>query len=192
MSASATTPSLRERKKARTRLTIRQEAFRLFDQQGYANTTIDQIAHAADVSPRTLYRYFGVKEALLVSDDHTTPIVEAFANAPRELSIVAAYRHALTEVFGALTPEERENSIAGQRMLYQVPEARGLIYAEYIRLIDLLTAALARRPDAPNTEMERRVVAAAIVGVLMTVSHDSPLPEDALQRALTILDAKLR
>ncbi|VEG51797.1 TetR family transcriptional regulator [Mycolicibacterium aurum] len=192
MPASATSPSLRERKKARTRLAIRQEAFRLFDQQGYANTTIDQIAHAADVSPRTLYRYFGVKEALLVSDDHTTPIVEAFANAPRELSIVAAYRHALTEVFGALTPEERENSIAGQRMLYQVPEARGLIYAEYIRLIDLLTAALARRPDAPNTEMERRVVAAAIVGVLMTVSHDSPLPEDALQRALTILDAKLR
>lgn len=191
MSAPAPTQSLRERKKNRTRLAIRQQAFRLFDEQGYANTTIDQIAEAADVSPRTLYRYFGVKEALLVSDDHTTPIVAAFENAPRELTIVEAYQHAVAEVFSGLSPEEREDAIAGQRMLYQVPEARGLIYAEYIRLIDLLTVALRSRPDAPATEVERRVVASAIVGVLMAVSHDHPLPEDSLQRALGILDTKL-
>ena len=185
------TQSLRERKKARTRLTIRQEAFRLFDKHGYANTTIEQIAHAADVSPRTLYRYFGVKEALLLSSDHTTPIVAAFANAPRELTIVKAYEFAVAEVFGGLSPEERDDAIAGQRMLYQVPEAQGLIYAEYIRLIDLLTAALVHRPDAPSTEPERRVIAGAIVGVLIAVSHNNPLPEQALQRALSILDAKL-
>lgn len=191
MSAPASSSTLRERKKAHTRLAIRQEAFRLFDEQGYANTTIDQIAEAADVSPRTLYRYFGVKEALLVSDDHTTPIVAAFTNAPPELSIVEAYRHAIAEVFGGLSPEERENAIAGQRMLYQVPEARGLIYSEYIRLIDLLTVALTKRPDAPSAEVERRVIASAIVGVIIAFAHDTPLPEDALHRALSILDARL-
>lgn len=191
MSAPASSSTLRERKKTQTRLAIRQQAFRLFDEQGYCNTTIDQIAEAADVSPRTLYRYFGVKEALLVSDDHTTPIVAAFANAPSELTIVEAYQHAVAEVFGGLSPEERENAIAGQRMLYQVPEARGLIYSEYIRLIDLLTVALDKRPDAPSPEVERRVIASAIVGVIIAVSHDTPLPQDGLQRAMKILEAKL-
>jgi len=191
VSAPIPSSSLRERKKARTRLAIRQEAFRLFEQQGYANTTIDQIADAANVSPRTLYRYFGVKEALLISDDHTTPMVAAFADAPRELSIVEAYQRAIAEVYGGLSPEERENAIAGQRLLYQVPEARSLIYGEYVRLIDLLTAALSQRPDAPSAETERRVIAGAIAGVLIAVSHNSPMPENELQQALSILDAKL-
>ena len=39
---------LRERKKMQTRLAIRREAFRLFTEQGYAETTIEQIAAAAE------------------------------------------------------------------------------------------------------------------------------------------------
>jgi AcrR family transcriptional regulator len=182
--------SLRERKKLRTRLAIRSEAFRLFKRQGYANTTIDQIAEAADVSPRTFYRYFGVKEALLLSDDQISPIVEAFVAAPRELSLVAAYRHGVAEVFGALTPEERADAVAGQRLMYEIPEARGLIYGEYVRLIDLIADAVVRRLDRSIDELERRVVAGAIVGVLIATSHDTPMPEFALLEALAILDAR--
>ncbi|PRC42390.1 TetR family transcriptional regulator [Mycobacterium sp. ITM-2017-0098] len=183
--------SLRERKKVQTRLAIRREAFRLFEKQGFTNTTIEQIADAADVSPRTFYRYFGVKEALLLSDDQISPIVAAFAAAPRELTLVAAYRHAVAEVFGALTPEERDDAAAGQRFMYQVPEARGLIYAEYIRLIDLIADAVVQRLDEPADELERRVVAGAIVGVLIAASHENPLPDDALLEGLAILDTKL-
>jgi AcrR family transcriptional regulator len=183
--------SLRERKKMRTRLAIRHEALRLFEQQGYANTTVDQIAEAADISPRTFYRYFGTKEALLLSDDHISPIVEAFAAAPPELSLVAAYRHAVAQVFGALTTEEREDATAGQRLMYEVPEARGLIYGEYVRLIDLIADAAVQRLDDPGDELERRVVAGAIVGVLIAASHETPLPETALLEALAILDTKL-
>ena len=101
---------LRERKKTRTRLAIRREAFRLFEQQGYADTTVEQIAAAAEVSPRTLYRYFGGKEGLLLSDDHISPIVEAFVNAPPNLGYVRAYRHAVTSVFGSLDPDQREDA----------------------------------------------------------------------------------
>lgn len=191
MSAPDPPPSLRERKKVQTRLAIRREAFQLFEKQGYPNTTVEQIADAADVSPRTFYRYFGVKEALLISDDQISPIVAAFANAPRELTLVAAYRYAVAEIFGALSPEQRDDAIAGQRMMYTVPEVRGLLYSEYLRLSDLIAEAIVSRTDEQIDEPERRVIASAIVGVLMVTSHDTPLPEAALLDALAILDAKL-
>ena len=99
-------PSLRERKKMRTREAVLREAFRLFERNGYANTTVEQIARAAEVSPRTFFRYFPSKESLLSSDDCVEPIIDAFVRAPAELSPVAAYRHALTEVFGSMPRDE--------------------------------------------------------------------------------------
>ncbi|KWX68179.1 TetR family transcriptional regulator [Mycobacterium sp. NAZ190054] len=191
MSAPESFSSLRERKKRQTRLAIRREAFRLFTEQGYANTTIDQIADAAQVSPRTFYRYFGVKEALLVSDDHSAPILAAFADAPRELTVAAAYRHAVEQVFGNLEAEERDDAVAGQRLLYTIPEARGLIYTEYVELIDSIADVLEDRLGDDTDDLERRVLAGAIVGVLIAMSHDTPLPQEAVRKALTILDTRM-
>ena len=59
----ATTPplGLRERKKQRTRQTIVGEATRLFVAQGYQQTTLAQIADAADVSTSTFFNYFATK-----------------------------------------------------------------------------------------------------------------------------------
>lgn len=185
------TPGLRERKKWQTLQAIRREALRLFTEQGFADTTVEQIAEAAEVSPRTFYRYFGVKEAVLISADHSPLIVAAFIAAPRDLTPIAAYQYAVTEVFGSLSEEDRQADLVGQQLLYQVPEAQGLIYAELIKLIGLITDALQHRQDEPTDEAERRVLAGAIVGVIMGAAHNDPLPEKSLPLALTILDAKI-
>ena len=59
---------LRERKKERTRQTLADVAAELFDRQGFQDTTIKQIADAAEVSPRTVSAYFPVKEELVFCD----------------------------------------------------------------------------------------------------------------------------
>lgn len=59
---------LRERKKERTRQTLAEVAAELFNRQGFQDTTIKQIADAAEVSPRTVSAYFPVKEELVFCD----------------------------------------------------------------------------------------------------------------------------
>ncbi|MBY8879011.1 TetR family transcriptional regulator [Streptomyces sp. PLK6-54] len=72
---------LRERKKAQTRRELRAGAARLFADQGFAGTTVADIAAAANVSERTFFRYFDSKEALLLPDGE-----ELFARIGAELA----------------------------------------------------------------------------------------------------------
>src|SRR5262249_58737408 len=95
---------LRERKKARTRAAIRTEAMRLFRERGYAATTVEQIAAAADISPATFFRYYPTKEDVVLQDDLDLLLPEAVDAPPPSLSPVAADRAALTEAPRPRTP----------------------------------------------------------------------------------------
>jgi AcrR family transcriptional regulator len=55
--------ALRERRRRQTERDIADAALDLFERQGVEGTTVDDIAHAAGVSPRTFFRYFATKEA---------------------------------------------------------------------------------------------------------------------------------
>ena len=75
--ADAPRPGLRERKKLKTRLAIQEHALRLFREQGYQQTTVEQIADAADVSPSTFFRYFPTKEDVVLFDASRSSASEA-------------------------------------------------------------------------------------------------------------------
>lgn len=57
---------LRETNAARTKSTITEAAMSLFLDGGYEGTTMEDVAHRADVSTTTLYRYFSSKESIII------------------------------------------------------------------------------------------------------------------------------
>jgi len=96
---------LRERKKAKTRAAIREQALRLFREQGYQGTTVEQIAAAAEISPATFFRYFPTKEDVVLQDDVDVLTMAAFDAQPPGLSPVAAVRAAAAATFAGLTED---------------------------------------------------------------------------------------
>jgi AcrR family transcriptional regulator len=75
-------PSLRERKYLRMRQAIIEEATRLFETKGYSNTTLKDVADAAETSVATIMRYFASKDAILL--DRERAIVSGLAERVRE------------------------------------------------------------------------------------------------------------
>lgn len=61
-------PGLRERKKLDRRRRIEDVAIELFERQGFDATTIEQIAAAADIAPRTFFSYFDTKDDVVLAD----------------------------------------------------------------------------------------------------------------------------
>ena len=184
--------SRRERNKARTRAAVRHSALRLFTERGYTDTTVGQIADAAGVSAQTFFHYFAGKRHVLLDEDMTDAIIEGFISAPPTLTPVAAYRHGLKTAYRSLTDSERDTAMQIRNVIATTADARAVLYTSYARLLDSIAAALATRRDAPSDPAERRVLAGAIVGVIIACSEATSQPDREILRGLSTLDEHLR
>ena len=103
-----TEAGLRERKKQRTRCSLIDSAFALFERKGFEATTVDEIAEAVDVSPRTFFRYFASKEevALSLLDDQLGVFLTRLAHRPPDEPVLTALRHTAVETIRGLESGE--------------------------------------------------------------------------------------
>ncbi|HUB55167.1 MAG TPA: TetR family transcriptional regulator [Mycobacterium sp.] len=182
-------PGLRERKKIRTRETIRREAFRLIQENGYAATTVEQIAEAAEVSPSTFFRYFPTKESVVLADDTDPVILNALEEQPPDVSPSQAVRRAYQAAMANLSEEQREFENARQRLMFSIPELKAAMYDEYNRTITAFAEAVARRIGRDSDDFELRVFAGALTGAMMAVYEPGPGAIDIVLRALDFVDA---
>jgi AcrR family transcriptional regulator len=164
------TSGLRERKKARTRAAIRRHALRLFRENGYQRTTVEQIAAAAEVSPSTFFRYFPTKEDLILQDDVDTQVVEAFERQPAGLKPVAAFRAALREVAGSFSQTDLDVIRETTALIRADPEIRARATDEFARMITVMSEALARRSGHPADDLAVRAMAGGFIGVILSIT----------------------
>ncbi|MEU7828310.1 MULTISPECIES: TetR family transcriptional regulator [unclassified Nonomuraea] len=162
---------LRERKKAKTRALIQKEALRLFREQGYTETTVEQIAEAAEVAPSTVFRYFASKEEL-VFVDHFPAFAEALNAAPADLHPIRAVRVALREVTAAQTPEELAEGVEREKLMFSVPELWAASLTNVSGTLRSMQEILARRAGRDVSDPEIRNITGAITGVMFAVWFD--------------------
>ncbi|OMC12285.1 MULTISPECIES: TetR family transcriptional regulator [unclassified Mycobacterium] len=180
---------LRERKKIKTRQAIRRAAFRLIEQNGYAATTVEQIAEAAEVSPSTFFRYFPSKESLLLADDLDPLILAAFESAPPDLSLIQAFRRAYQDVMAQLPADQLEFENTRQRLMFSIPELKAAMYDEYYRTVNVMAEAISRRIGRPASDFEVRVFVGALTGAMMAAFDNAPQTAETVYRAMDFVDA---
>ncbi|HLK01198.1 MAG TPA: TetR family transcriptional regulator [Streptosporangiaceae bacterium] len=164
------TDGLRERKKARTRAAIREHAIRLFREQGYAATTVEQIAAAAEVSPSTFFRYFPTKEDVVLQDDLDTRLLEVLEQQPPGFTMIAAMRAAIHETIMGYSETDVALLAETTRMMRSVPEVRARALDEFARTITMIAGAIAKRSGRSPDDLAVRTTAGAVIGVIMSVT----------------------
>ena len=187
---------LRERKKVRTRAALQRHALQLFTEKGYRDTTIEQIAEAAEVSPSTFFRYFATKEDTVLADYFDARVIGFFREAPARMSPVQAMKYAMQQMTESMSPEELELELKRNQLIATVPELQRGMVEEMLRPMRLLAAALADRLGTAPDDPFCTAYAGALIGGLVAISgHDGSEGVQDLGRIVRgadILDQVLR
>lgn len=160
------TPGLRERKKAATMHHVQETALDLFGTHGFDHVRIEQVAAAAEVSPSTVYRYFGTKEGLVIHDEYDEQVTVGLAHfleqglGPWE-AVEAAVRLVEEEHFVV----EGESTRTRIRLWFATPSVQARAYLAVDETVDRVATIMADtgRWDFPQA----RVIASAMIWPLL-------------------------
>ncbi|MGH3878579.1 MAG: TetR family transcriptional regulator [Actinophytocola sp.] len=170
---------LRERKKAKTKIAIQQHAIRLFREQGYAATTVEQIAEAAEVSPSTVFRYFATKDDLVTTDEVDPVIFAAFEDQPPELGLAGAWRAAMRVAFERMTDADMASERERMLLILTVPELWAASQGNVVTTLDTMVELSARRLGRAADDVAVRNAVGAMFGALLLMVLDWARRPDA-------------
>jgi AcrR family transcriptional regulator len=190
--------SLRERKKAKTRALIQEHALRLFREQGYDATSVEDIAEAAEVSPSTVFRYFPTKPDLVIYDDLDERMIEAFRAQPPELNALQALRASFRSGFGGLAGEEMALQLERERLMRSVPELQSAMLGEFARTVGEIADLVAERANRPVDDDAVLALAGAVMGIAIAAwfaaDEDAPAERflDRVDAGMALLESGFR
>ncbi|WP_051161066.1 TetR/AcrR family transcriptional regulator [Nocardia transvalensis] len=174
---------MRERKKQQTRHRIIEVALRLCDAHGFEATTVEQIAEAADVSPRTVNRYFELKEDIVLA-----PIEDwgkAIGAELRKQPVTGNELQSLLDTYLAVTAQSiADGSVPFEwfQRMQRISRASPTVRARSMEVADTKTveihSALAERIGADSESMTVRLIAATFNAILRTgMECDAEIPQ---------------
>jgi len=160
----------------RTRQQIAASALALFAEQGYADTTVDQIAASAGVARRTFFRYFpGKDDAIFPDHDETLARVAAVLDGaePGEEPLSVVYR-GIREVLRMYAADPKA-SVARYRLLREVPALREREIAVVSRYERLFTRYLLDHADRVPVDDVDAPLLAEVAAAAIVAAHNHVL-----------------
>jgi AcrR family transcriptional regulator len=157
--------SLRERKKERTRAELQRHALRLFRDQGYAETTVDDIAAAAEVSRSTFFRYFGTKEDVLLFDTVDPVMCRMMAAVPEGTPLLEAVRGVLRDSFASLDDEARDLEEVRMGLARTVPAIAAILRERNAFGIEQYAGMIGSATDREPDDSDVLLFSAILMGV---------------------------
>ncbi len=189
---------LRKRQRAAAIKRIQAAALDLFDERGFENVTIEEIAAAAEVSPSSVYRYLGTKEGIVLYDEFDFRLIDAVEAELASHPPVEAVRRAVASVMAAFF--DRDEQLARRKIDYAFDNPH--LHAAMVQLVDqftqLVADSLARATRRSGNELEIQVIASTLVWALTTAAriwhterYTRPL-QQVLDEALAVVEGGLQ
>lgn len=160
-------PGLRERKKQRTRRAIEDVALARFAERGFDAVTVEEIAAAADVSPRTFFHYFPTKEDVVLADygERLARIVEVLAGRPPGEPPLRAVRSAFLTV-ATDYEEARERLLPRFSVMAETPSVLARSLQLQAGWEDAVARTVAERAGVDGDDLEPRLLAGAALAAM--------------------------
>lgn len=162
---------MRERKKLKTRESIQREAMRLFQMRGYEETTIEDIAAAAEISPSTFFNYFPSKEDVVLYDRYDPILASILLERPAGEPLSVSLRHALAPM-GQLFERDRDMLLARAKLWMEVPALQARLWSELQKAQRLMCGLVAQRSGRDADDFEIRVVVMVVVGAAFEAMYE--------------------
>jgi AcrR family transcriptional regulator len=146
----------RDRRRIKLQAEIRRQAYKLFARQGYAKTSVEQIAAAADISYSTFFRHFPSKQAIAGDLRLDGFFIEAFDSLPPNIPLSKAILAAARALPDKLTPADVAEMREHYSLLMQIPELQATGFA-YLNSTARAVAESIKARLKPSTDNELAV-----------------------------------
>ena len=184
---------LRERKKQETRDTIARVALQLFAERGYDETTLADIADAANVSRRTIFAYYESKEDILLCEEanYLDALKQMLDERPEGTTTVDAIQQFLS----SFEPPD-EAALLRKQLVMANPSLQKRMRARDGEVEPMLAESIAKDLGTKPGEIRTRLVTASMTAALMSVRDrfheaDANGEEISHEQAMAILDQVL-